>query len=155
MKLSLDTGVAIEVIRGRQPHYRQWLEAAEADGASLHLSSIVFHELMFGAMASAKPEFQMERVGWLASLMEVHPWTPDDAADAARIRADLARSATPVGAMDTLIAGQALNNDWTLVTDNLREFVRIPNLQILDWSDPAGPIDRSVAWKQLMQRPTK
>lgn len=155
MKLSLDTGVAIEVIRGREPHYRQWLETAEADGASLHLSSIVFHELMFGAMASAKPEFQMERVGWLASLMEVHPWTPDDAAEAARIRTDLARSATPVGAMDTLIAGQAVNNDWTLVTSNLRELIHVPNLSVLYWGDPSGPLNREQAWRQLMHRQPK
>jgi tRNA(fMet)-specific endonuclease VapC len=155
MKLALDTSVAIEVLRGGQPHYRAWLEQSQAVGATLHLSSIVFHELMFGAMVSARPEHQMERVGWLTSRMAIHPWMPDDAAEAARIRADLRKSGTVVGTMDTLIAGQALNNDWTLVTDNLREFVRIPNLQILDWSDPAGPIDRSVAWKQLMQRPAK
>lgn len=152
MKLSLDTGAAIEVIRGRQPHYREWLEAAEAEGASLHLSCIVFHELMFGAMASAKPEFQMERVGWLASLMEVHSWTPDDAAEAARIRADLARSATPVGDMDTLIAGQAVNNDWTLVTSNLRELIQVPNLSILYWGDASGPLNREQVWRQPMRR---
>ena len=155
MKLSLDTGVAIEVLRGRQPHYREWLETAEADGATLHLSSIVFHELMLAAMTSATPKFQMERVGWLASLMEVETWTPDDAVEAARIRADLMKSATPVGAMDLLIAGQAINNDWTLVTGNLRELIHVSNLRIVDWSDPAGPVDRAQVWMRLMRKPAK
>jgi tRNA(fMet)-specific endonuclease VapC len=155
MKLSLDTGVAIEVIRGRQPHYREWLEAAEADGATLHLSSIVFHELMLGAMTSARPKFQMERVGWLAALMEVEPWTPDDAAEAARIRADLMKSSAAMGAMDILIAGQAINNGWTLVTGALRDLIHVPNLQILDWSDPAGPLNRDQAWLRVMRRPAK
>lgn len=155
MKLSLDAGVAIEVLRGRRPHYREWLEAAEADGATLHLSSIVFHELMMAAMTGAKPKFQMERVGWLASLMEIEAWTPDDAVEAARIRADLAKSGARIGTMDLLIAGQAINHDWTLVTGNLRELIHVPNLQIVDWSDPSGPRDRSQAWMQLMRRPAK
>ena len=155
MKLSLDTDVAIEVIRGGRPHYRAWLEQAERGGATLHLSSIVFHELIFGAMISNRPERQMERVDWLASRMEVRSWTPDDAIEAARIRADLRKSGTGVGGMDALIAGQALNGDWTLVTGNLREFIRVPNLQLLDWSDPAGPLDRDAAWMRLMRKPAK
>ena len=155
MKLSLDTDVAIEVIRGRRPHYRAWLEQAQAGGASLHLSSIVFHELMFGAMASQRPEHQMERVAWLASTMEVHAWTPDDAVEAARIRADLKKTGSGVGGMDALIAGQALNCGWTFVTGNVREFLRIPRLDILSWSDPAGPLDRAEIQQRLMLDPTK
>ena len=155
MKLSLDTGVAIEVIRGRCPHYRAWLEQAQAAGASLHISSLVFHQLMFAAMTSDAPEREMERVDALASQMEVHAWTPDDAVEAARIRVDLSRSVLAIGSLDALIAGQAINGGWTLVTTNLREFIRVPNLQLLDWSDPAGPIDRSQAWMRLMQKPEK
>lgn len=155
MKLSLDTDVAIEVMRGRKPHYRVWLEQAQTGGATLHLSSIVFHELMFGAMNSDRPEHQMERVDWLAARMEVHPWTPDDAVEAARIRADLRKSGSSVGGMDALIAGQAVNGDWTLVTGNLREFIRVPTLKLMDWSDPTGPLDRDRAWMRLMQKPTK
>jgi tRNA(fMet)-specific endonuclease VapC len=155
VKLSLDTDVAIEVIRGRKPHYRSWLEQAQADGASLHLSSIVFHELMFGAMASARPQHQMERVAWLASVLEVHPWTPDDAIEAARIRADLQKIGFGIGGFDALIAGQAFNNGWTLVTGNVREFFRVQNLELQSWSDPSGPIDRSGIRSWLVQKPTK
>jgi len=54
-----------------------------------------------------------------------------------------------------MIAGQALQRGWTVVTGNLREFIRVPNLLLLDWSDPAGPIDRDAAWTRLMRRPPK
>ena len=155
MKLALDTDVAVEVIRGRRPHYRAWLEQAEADGASLHLSTIVFHELMCAAMGAPNPGRQMDRVGWLASQMEVDAWTPEDAIEAARIRADLGASEKVLGTMDALLAGQALNGGWTLVTGNLRAFFRVPNLPLLDWSDPAGPLDRASAWRRLIQRPPK
>jgi tRNA(fMet)-specific endonuclease VapC len=143
MKLSVDSDVAIEIIHGKHPHYRVWLEAARSDGAALHLSSIVFHELMLGAMVSARPEHQMQRVEWLASQMDVHSWTPDDAIEAARIRADLRLAGAEIGSMDTLIAGQAVNGGWTLVTGNVKEFIRIRHLAILSWADPDGPKDRA------------
>lgn len=155
MKLSLDTDVAVEVIRGRHPHYRVWLEQSLSTGATLHLSSVVFHDLMFAAMTSDAPEQQMERVDALTSQMEVHAWTPDDAVEAARIRADLRRSGSELRGMDALIAGQAINGDWTLVSGNLRDFIRVPNLKLLDWSDPAGPLDRGAAWMRLIKRPAK
>ena len=135
--------VAIELIRGRRQHYRAFLEEALASGASLHLSSIVLHELMFGAMASARPEHHMRLVERLAAEMELHSWTPDDAVEAARLRADLRKSGTEIGGFDALIAGQAINAGWTLVTGNLREFMRVPGLPLLYWGDPDGPRDRA------------
>jgi tRNA(fMet)-specific endonuclease VapC len=142
MRLSLDTDVAIELIRGRHPHYRSRLQEVLDTGASLHLSSIVFHELMYGAMASARPEHHMRLVERLAAEAEVHSWSPDDAMEAARLRVDLRKSGVGIGGFDALIAGQALNADWTLVTGNLREFLRIRNLPILYWGDPERPLDR-------------
>lgn len=147
MKLSLDSDVAIELVRGARPHYRQRLQEAQEAGASLHLSSIVLHELMYGAMASARPEHHMQLVARLAAEMEVHPWGPDDAIEAARLRTDLRNAGAAIGGFDALVAGQALNAGWTLVTGNLREFMRIRNLPLLFWGDPAGPLDRSaLAW---------
>lgn len=148
MKLSFDTDTAVELLRGNKPHYRKWLQDAQAGGASLHLSTITFHELMFGALRSARPEHQMRLVERLASLMELHPWNPDDAMEAARVRTDLERAGERIGSLDTLIAGQAVNGGWTLVTGNVREFLRIPRLNILSWIDPAGPLDRA-ALKRL------
>lgn len=152
MKLSFDTDAAIEVIRGRQPQYRSWLQDAQARGASLHLSSIVFHELMFGAMASARPEHHMRLVDLFASQFDVEHWSSADAMAAARIRTDLRRAGTTVGGLDALIAGQAVNGGWLLVTGNVREFYRIKELQILSWADPAGPLDRKALAGQIPRK---
>jgi len=128
------------------------MQAAQAEGASLHLSTIVLHELMFAAMTNRRPEHHMRLVDLFASQMEVHAWTSDDAMEAARIRADLRRSGSSVGSMDALIAGQAVNEGWTLITGNVWEFIRIPHLAIVSWSDPSGPLDRAALAGSL---PTK
>ena len=147
MKLSLDSDVAIELMRGRRPHYRLRLEEALGSGASLHLSSIIIHELMHGAMLSARPGHHMELVARLASEAEVHSWGPEDAIEAARVRTDLRKSGFEIGGFDALIAGQALNAGWTLVTGDVREFFRVANLSLLYWGDPEGPRNRSsLSW---------
>ena len=151
MKLSLDTDVAVELMRGVRPHYRLRLREAREAGATLHLSSIVLHELMYGAMASARPEHHMELVDKLAAEMEIHAWTPDDAVEAARLRAELREAGVQIGSFDALIAGHALNAGCTLVSGNVREFIRVSGLPLLYWGDPAEPLDRAA----LMRRSTR
>ena len=57
----------------------------------------------------------------------------DDARCAGEIRDLLRRAGTPIGPYDTLIAGQALARDLTLVTHNTREFSRVSGLRLEDW----------------------
>jgi tRNA(fMet)-specific endonuclease VapC len=140
MSLCLDTNAAIEVIRGQKGHFREWLVQAEEDGRSLHLSPIVLFELMYGAHNSQRADNHMARVDRLASQMVLESWTPDDALAAARLRAELRLSGASIGNLDVLIAGQALNRGWTIITANLREFIRVKGLALEDWSDAAGPV---------------
>ncbi len=49
------------------------------------------------------------------------------------LRAELERKGTPMGSLDTLIAAHALSLQATLVTNNLREFERVPGLQLDNW----------------------
>jgi tRNA(fMet)-specific endonuclease VapC len=142
MKLCLDSDVAIELIRGGRPHYRLRLQEAQEAGASLHLSSISFHELMAGAMSSERPEHHMRLVARFAAETEVSVWSADDAMEAARLRADLRKFGAAIDGFDALIAGQALNAGWTLVTGNVREFIPVRGLPLLYWGDPTGPLDR-------------
>lgn len=67
------------------------------------------------------------------NLLSKHSLVQNDADCAARIRADLQRKGTPIGAYDLLIAGQALAQDLTLITHNVKEFARIPHLKFEDW----------------------
>ncbi len=134
MTLSLDANVVIELLRGQREQVRARFERARIDGATLKLCSIVLYELTAGAMASARPDRHMRDLDILLAAIEIEDWTADDARVAARLRADLALKGQGIGSLDTLIAGQALNRGWTMVTANTREFARIDGLTLEDWT---------------------
>ena len=89
------------------------------------------HELFFGAYKGARTSETL--LGYSQLQFEVLPFTADDAQRAAEIRAVLQRAGTPIGLYDTLIAGQALARDLTLVTRNTREFLRVQRLRVENW----------------------
>lgn len=153
MKLCLDTNIFIEVFRGVQPHYRRRLSEAQAAGHEVQLSALVLHELIYGARICADPEREMAFIDGVVEQSALEPWTPEDALSAAALRADLDARGERIGAFDSLIAGQVLNRGWTLVTNNLGRFMRVEGLDLLDWSDPAGPhpIDRQ-RWASALRR---
>jgi tRNA(fMet)-specific endonuclease VapC len=154
LSLCLDTNVAVELIRARQPHLRQRLLEAERAGENIYLSVISLHELIYGARASGRPEHQVSMVERFTAGLLVADWSAADAIEAGQIRAELKMRGTPIGDLDVLIAGQARNRGWTVITANVREFARIDGLQIIDWSDPAGVIDVTGAMARL-RRPSK
>ena len=90
------------------------------------------HELWFGAYKSQRVEHNLGVVDRLR--FEVLPFDVDDARHAGDIRAALAARGTPIGAYDVLIAGQAKARQLTLVSNNVREFARVPDLKVIDWS---------------------
>ena len=96
------------------------------------LSVIVMHELYFGAYGSRRREDSLAVIDRIR--LPVLLFEPDDAKTAAAIRQDLRRQGRPIGAYDTLIAGQALARGLTVVTRNLREYGRVEGLSVEDWS---------------------
>lgn len=95
------------------------------------LSTLVMHELFFGAYKGTRTNETLRNIDRLP--FEVLPFETRDAQRAAEVRAYLQRSGTPIGPIDTLIAGQALARDLTLVTRNSREFLRVPELRVENW----------------------
>jgi tRNA(fMet)-specific endonuclease VapC len=96
----------------------------------LAVSSIVMHELYFGAYKSnSRRSFTDLETLRLAVL----PFDSEDAARAGEVRAMLDMRGTPIGPYDVLIAGQALARGLILITRNVREFSRIPDLRIENW----------------------
>ena len=136
MSLSFDTCVLIDILRGRRPEFREQLRLLLVDETPLHLCTFAFHELMYGAEISARPNVQRERALEVCGFFKTADWTVDDAWATARLRAELRGRGQPIGAIDALIAGQALARGWTLVTSNVREFARVEGLEIQDWSRP-------------------
>ena len=154
MAAFLDTCTVIDILREDKPHYRKRLEEAVGRGEEIVISSFVLHELVFGAMVSARPEAELALVDGFVERARVEPWTAEDGIAAARVRADLRATGSQIGAVDSLIAGQALNRGWNVVTSNTKDFIRIPGLTVVDWSDPAGPLqmNRTEAIAEVMRR---
>lgn len=136
MILSLDTNVLVDIINDR-PDVRARYDAAAEDGAQLLTSSVAACELHFGALISRRPKVQRSLAEALLADLSVEAWTQDDAQATARIKQVLRTRGTPVGAYDVMIAGQAVNRGWTVVSHNLRDFSRIDGLSVIDWTDVA------------------
>jgi tRNA(fMet)-specific endonuclease VapC len=99
--------------------------------ADFGMPAIVLHELMYGACKSEHAEKNLARVK--ALQFEVVEFDQSDAEEAAAIRAHLAIKGKPIGPYDVLIAGQARARGLTVVTNNTKEFRRVPSLHIEDW----------------------
>ena len=141
MTLSLDANVLIDLTRGKQPHLRARWDEELAAGSDLRLSTVTLQELLLGAELSARPDHQHALLQRFLVGVTIEPWTADDAAFTSRLRAEFKRRGDRIGAYDTLIAGQALARGWVGVSANVREFARVPGLRLIDWSDPAGPVE--------------
>lgn len=128
----LDANLCIRVLRDRPPHLR---ERFGADSHRLAISTIVLHELLYGAERSARPDYQREQVAGFAAHVSVLDFDADAASEAARVKADLAAIGQMIGPNDLLIAGHARSLGLKLITGNLREFFRVEGLLCEDWLD--------------------
>ena len=102
------------------------------------ISTIVAHELYFGAYKSQKIAHNLETLRLLFADLVILDFDRGDAWAAGEIRAGLARKGTPIGPFDVLIAGQAKHRGAILVTSNVGEFRRVEQLRLEDWTEGAG-----------------
>ena len=132
-KYSLDTNIVSELLRN--PHGRLAQKVARVGEANVAISIVVAAELRFGADKKGNAALSAQIDG-LLGLIEVLPLeTPADDAYGS-LRAALERAGTPIGANDMLIAAQALARGLIMVTDNVREFSRVPGLKVENWLRP-------------------
>jgi tRNA(fMet)-specific endonuclease VapC len=97
------------------------------------ISSITLAELEYGAARSSRPEQNREALLSFAAPLEILPFDDQAALHYGEIRAGLERSGQPIGAMDLLIAAHARSIPLKLVTNNPREFARVPRLLMENW----------------------
>ncbi|MEL7978017.1 type II toxin-antitoxin system VapC family toxin [Isoptericola sp. F-RaC21] len=126
----LDTNILIALLRDEGDAARPRLRAAEG---RIAVSTISEMELEFGIERSRDPVRNRQAVDELLSLVEIVPFETTAAMHAGRIRAVLAGRGTPIGPYDALIAGQARSLGMVVVTNNVREFSRVPGLEVEDW----------------------
>lgn len=126
----LDTNICSYLLRKRPPSVLERFYAADLE--DLRLSAVVAAELRYGAARLGSERFSGLLEEWL-SFQTLLPWPERAAAVYARIRHGLEREGTPIGNMDLLIAAHALAEDAVLVTNNVREFQRVPGLKLENW----------------------
>ncbi|MCB0116635.1 MAG: type II toxin-antitoxin system VapC family toxin [Caldilineaceae bacterium] len=127
----LDTNACIRYLNGRSPAVVRKMESLQP--RDIAVCAVVKAELFYGAQRSRDPE---QTLAVQRRFLQPYRSLPfDDAAAeiAGRIRSLLAAQGTPIGPYDVQIAAIALAHGCTLVTHNVDEFGRIPNLAIEDW----------------------
>ena len=101
----------------------------------LCISAITLAELEHGVEKSANPEKNQMALIQFLSILDILPFDDLAATEYGNICAHLQKQGTPIGTMDMLIAGHARAENLILVTNNVREFKRVPNLCIENWAD--------------------
>ena len=126
----LDTNTLIYYFKGMGQVSEHLLKHPPRDIA---IPSIVLYELEVGVAKSTASEKRRQQLEMLTEFVTVLPFGSREAKSAAMIRASLEVAGTPIGPMDTLIAGTSFAHQGTLVTHNTKEFSRINGLQVVDW----------------------
>lgn len=133
MEYLLDTNICIYIIKKRPVQVlRKFTGFAVGDIA---ISSITLAELQFGVVKSSNPEKNQEALDKFLTPIEILDFGYYASIEYGKIRAALERKGTPIGPLDMLIASHAKSMGLTLVTNNVKEFERIPGLKIENWVD--------------------
>ena len=131
MKFLLDTDTCIYALKQKPVVLGHLLDKAPVDVA---VSAITEAGLRTGAARSSSPTRTLRAVENFLRPIAIVDFTSDDAVSYARIRARLERAGKPIGPLDTLIAAQAVSRKLVLVSNNEREFKRVPGLELENWS---------------------
>jgi tRNA(fMet)-specific endonuclease VapC len=134
MKYLLDTNICIYIIKNRPAEVLERFNHHRV--GDIGISAITYCELEYGAAHSAQPDRNRAALEKFSSPLEVMEYRPEIAPLYGRIRAQLARGGKMIGPLDMLIAAHAAWLGWTLVTNNVREYGRVPDLNVENWVRP-------------------
>lgn len=131
MRYMLDTDLCIHAINERPATVLRAFR--EHHGAGLGISSVTAAELFFGVVRTGS-ERNLDALRRFLATLEVTPFDAAAAEVSGSMRAWLTAQGTPIGPYDTLIAAHAHALSVTLVSNNTREFERVPGLRLENWA---------------------
>ncbi len=133
MRYLLDTNICIYVAKQKPPGVLARLQQLKPGDVGM---SIITHlELVYGAYKSQRRQENLASIRALERLIPVLPLDVGVGQHYGEVRADMEGKGTPIGAHDLLIAAHALSLALILVTNNVREFRRIPQLSLENWAE--------------------
>lgn len=130
LKYLLDTNIVIYVIKRRPIEV---LGTFNTHAARMAISVVTLAELLHGAEKSSQPAANLTVVEDFCSRLDILPYTEKAAQHYGSIRSTLERIGQPIGVNDLHIAAHARSEGLILVTNNEKEFSRVPALQIENW----------------------
>lgn len=133
MTYMLDTNICIYSMKKKPEKVLQRFQAELDNGVCI--SSITLAELEYGMKHSSDPAKNEQALLRFLAPLSILPFGPAAATEYGEIRAYLQSRGTPIGPLDMLIAGHARAEKLVLVTNNVREFERIPELDIDNWAE--------------------
>jgi tRNA(fMet)-specific endonuclease VapC len=132
MEFMLDTNICIYIIKNKPLRVINRLKKIE--DSNVGISAITLSELLYGVSKSSRPAQNLMALAQFTAPLEILPYDDEAAHHYGTLRSHLEKIGKPIGSLDMLIAAHALSQSCTLVTNNEKEFCRIPNLKIDNWA---------------------
>lgn len=130
----LDTCICSFIMREQPEAVLKRLEQAVLRNQRIVISAITYSEMRFGATGPKAAPRHIKLVdAFCARLDAILPWDRAAVDATTGIKVELRLAGTPIGPNDTAIAGHAVAAGAVLVTNNTREFKRVPGLMLEDW----------------------
>ncbi len=130
LRYLLDTNIVTYTMK-RRP--REVLDVFNKNADRMAISAITLSELMYGAEKSSNVSRNLAAIDDFCCRLEVLPYGMKASQHYGTIRAVLAKAGKQIGVNDVHIAAHARSEGLILVTNNVKEFVRVPALQIENW----------------------
>lgn len=126
----LDTKICIYVMKSYPPELREKFNSV---AEQLCISSTTLGELHYGAEKSVRRAENLAAIAQFVARLDVLPFGEKAAAHYGQVRAELSRAGTPCGPHDMQIGGHARSEGLIVVTNNIREFARMPGVRAENW----------------------
>ncbi len=133
MKYYLDTNICIYFLKGLNEKIK--IRLLEKHPDEIKISAIVQAELLYGAEKSIKKEDNLKNIKNFIFPFEIVAFGENESNSYSKIRAELEKEGRVIGPNDLLIAATVLENDGILITNNVKEFERVKNLRIENWTE--------------------
>ncbi len=128
----LDTNICIYAIKRRPGSVLGKIQSNYGKG--IYISSLSIAELEFGVVNSRYPDKNRIALIEFLSIFDYLYYDDEDAIQYGQLKSVLRKQGNIIGPIDLLLASQALAKKLILVTNNTKEFNRVPKLSVNDWS---------------------
>ena len=127
----LDTNICIYLIKKKHPPLIE--KVLEKDTFNIAISAVTVAELEYGIAKSFYPKKNRDTLLAFLTPFEIIPFSKKDCENFGFLRVHLNKKGTPIGPYDLQIAAQCISRDLCIVTNNVKEFERVPEIKIENW----------------------